>query len=87
MFSNNMSFREHYNYICKKAHGLCAMIFRVFETCNMRFLIDQFRILCDTSARVCFACMVPTFKIGHHFNRESAAHVYETNTMSASFNV
>ena len=23
LFSNNISFREHYNYICKKAHGLC----------------------------------------------------------------
>ena len=41
---NNMSFREHYNYICKKAHGLCAMIFRAFETRHMRFLIDLFRI-------------------------------------------
>ena len=39
-----MSFREHYNYICKKAHGLCAMIFRAFETRDMHFLIDLFRI-------------------------------------------
>ena len=44
MFSNNMSFREHYNYSCKKAHGLCAMIFRAFEIHEMRFLIDLFRI-------------------------------------------
>ena len=44
MFSNNMSFREHYNYIVKKAHGLCAMIFGVFETRDMHFLIDLFRI-------------------------------------------
>ena len=26
MFSNNLSFRERYNYICKKAHGLCIMM-------------------------------------------------------------
>ena len=38
-----MSFREHYNYICRKAHGLRAMIFRAFETRDMRFLIDLFR--------------------------------------------
>ena len=44
MFSNNMSFREHYNNIFKKAHGLCAMIFRTFETRDKRFLIDLFRI-------------------------------------------
>ena len=44
MFPNNMSFKEHYNYICKKVHGLCAMILRVFETRDMRFLIDLFRI-------------------------------------------
>ena len=39
-----MCFREHYNYICKKAHGLCVMIFRMFETRDMRFLVDLFRI-------------------------------------------
>ena len=44
MFSNNMSFRKHYNYICKKAHDLCALIFRAFETRDMRFLIDLFGI-------------------------------------------
>ena len=44
MCSNNMNCREHYNYICKKAHGLCAMILRAFETRDMRFLIDLFRI-------------------------------------------
>ena len=43
IFSNNMNFREHYNYNCKKAYGLCAMIFRAFETRDMRFLIDLFR--------------------------------------------
>ena len=44
MFSNNMSFKERYNNICKKDHGLRAMIFRVFETRAMRFLIDLVRI-------------------------------------------
>ena len=88
MFSNYMSLREHYNYVCKKDHGLCAKIFRAFETRDMRFLIDRpVQNICETSARVCFACMVSTFKSGHYFNRESAAHVYETYTISASFNV
>ena len=68
MFSNNMSFRKHYNNICKKIHSLCAMIYRAFKTRDMRFLIDLFRIY-ETSARVCFACIVSTFKSGHHFNR------------------
>ena len=44
IFSNNMSFKEHYNYICRKAHGLCAMIFRAFEIRDTRFLIDLFRM-------------------------------------------
>ena len=45
IISNNMSFREHNNYICKKSsQGLCAMIFRAFETHDMHFLIDLFRI-------------------------------------------
>ena len=43
--------------------------------------------ICETSARVCFACMMSTFKSGHHFNRESAAHVYKTYTMSATYNM
>ena len=39
-----MSFKEHCNYICKKAHGLCAIIYRAFKTHDIRFLIDLFRI-------------------------------------------
>ena len=52
------------------------MIFIAFETCDMHFLIDLFRIY----VRVYFACRVSTLKSGHHFNRNITAHVYEKFT-------
>ena len=62
------------------------MIFRAFETRDMRFLIDLFRIYVRPVLEYASHVWCQHLKVDITLT-ESAAHVYETYTMSASFNV
>ena len=62
------------------------MIFRAFETRDMRFMIDLVRIYLRPVLEYASHVWCPHLKVDITLI-ESAAHVYETCTMSVSFNI
>ena len=64
------------------------MIFRAFETRDMRFMIDLVRIYLRPVLEYASHVWCPHLKVDITLiERVHAAHVYETCTMSASFNI